>query len=277
MGTGTRHPDFPLVQRRLRRLDPAFYPSSVLIDDEWGPRMSRGINALLDQAEGAKGLGPIDLPPSAIALGDGETAAGAPVGMPRGLDKKFGFLFQTPLPPLMVRLALAEFGTLERAGTADHPRILGWADEVARASPTPYNRWAADFYNDDSVPWCGLFMAVMAVRAAQGRPERMPPKNYLAALSWLQWGVEVPINEAAVGDIMVLGRKGGGHVCENVGTEKGGDRFFGLGGNQSDAVNVLPFPLERVRGVRRPPYRDLPAGARRVILAAGGASSTREA
>lgn len=264
----TKHSDFALLQRRLRRLDPSWYPSSVAIDDEYGPAMAKGIDAALDELERIRGIPALTVAPPTATL------ASSP---PSGLHPKFSFLRRTPLPPLMVRIALADLGTLEAPGTADNPKILGWADEVAEAMPTPYNRWAKDFYNDDAIPHCGLGMAAWATRAAQGRPERMPPDKYLSALAWLNWGVPVPIGEAAVGDVMVLGRKGGGHVTLNVGTEKGEKRFFGLGSNQSDAVTIAPFGVERVRGVRRPPYRSLPAGARRVILSAGGVSSVDEA
>ena len=106
-----RHPDFPLIQRRLRRLDPDFYPASVAIDDEWGPRMAAGIDLLLEQAELAKGL---ESGSQFVPTAPPPEAAGAPVGMPRSMDRKFGFLYQTPLPPIMVRIALTEFGTLER-------------------------------------------------------------------------------------------------------------------------------------------------------------------
>lgn len=270
------HPDFTPIQLRLRRLNPAWYPADKPIDQEWGPGMSFGIDAALGELEKARGLPPYGPPPGVSAIQVGAPPY-RPEGMPAGMDRKFSFLFGTPLPPIMVRVALSLYGTLETPGTADNPIILGWADEVANATASAYDDWAATFYNDDSIPWCGLFIAVCAVRSAQGRPERMPVNKYLAALSWRDWGVNVPKSEAAVGDIMVMSRSGGGHVTINVGTEKGERRFFGLGGNQSDRVNIAPFDIGRVVAVRRPPYRDLPAGARRVILSAGGVSSTNEA
>lgn len=270
-----RHSSFPLFQRRLRRLNPAWYDPSKPIDDEFGEGMEFGFDAALDELERQRNLGPLVVPSSPAS--PSTPPAGAPAGMPRGMDRKFGFLFQTPIPPLMVRVALAEFGTLETPGTADNPKIIGWADEVADVAPSAYNRWAADFYNDDSIPWCGLFMAMVAVRSFQGRPERLPPNKYLSAREWANFGVAVEKQHAAVGDVMVMSRSGGGHVTLNVGTEKGERRFFGLGANQSDAVNIMPFELSRVIAVRRPPYNALPPGARRVILSAGGASSTREA
>lgn len=263
-------PRFALIQQRLRGINPDWYPPAKVIDQEFGDGMARGLDLALSELETTHNVArPVPIPPPPAPAG----AANLPAGVP----SKFSFLRAQPLPPLMVRVALELFGTREVGGGADNPVILGWADEVARGAPGTYNNWAADFYNDDSVPWCGLFMAVVAVRAAGGRPERLPPPQYLAALSWGHFGVEVPIDHAAVGDVMVLGRAGGGHVTLNVGTEVGERRFFGLGGNQSDNVTIAPFDIGRVRYVRRPLYNAMPPGARRVILSAGGISSVDEA
>lgn len=192
------------------------------------------------------------------------------------LDPKFAHL-QAPDAPRMVTEALRELGTIETPGAKNNTKIVGWADEVAALCKSPYNKWAADFYNADSIAWCGLFMAVVAARAAQGRPERFPPDRYLSALAWAQFGTAVPVDQAAVGDVMVIIRPGGGHVTLNAGTVAGGASFYGLGGNQGDAVTIVPFAAARVTAVRRPPYMVRPAGAKRVYVAAGGKLSTDEA
>jgi hypothetical protein len=57
----------------------------------------------------------------------------------------YAFLNAEPGPRMLVEM-LKIFGTLETPGAADNPVILGWADEVAAACPTPYNVWAAKFY-----------------------------------------------------------------------------------------------------------------------------------
>lgn len=188
----------------------------------------------------------------------------------------YAYLWQMPLPPTMVRVALEMLGTREGAGKADNPIILGWADEVARTTGRRYDRWAAEFYNRDEIPWCGLFCAVVAARTAQGRAERMPPGNYLSALSWSSWGEAVGVDEIAVGDIVVLTRNGGGHVFLAVGISHDGQSVAGLGGNQQDAVTIATFPTSRIYAVRRPPYRTRPDGARRMELALTGASGVRE-
>lgn len=185
-------------------------------------------------------------------------------------------LFQDPLPPQLVREALKLVGTRELSGSADNPTIVRWAEEVA-GSGRPYDRWAADFYNHDSIPWCGLFCAVVASRVARGRPDWAPPRNYLAALAWSAWGNPAPRTEILVGDVVVLIRKGGGHVFFAVGVSGDGGRVIGVGGNQDNAVTVASFDASRIYAIRRPSYRSIPAGARRVIVAGPSSPDPREA
>lgn len=186
------------------------------------------------------------------------------------LDRQYAFLRQDPLPPAMVRVALEMLGTLETPGTEDNPVIVGWADEVARICGRPYDNWAADFYNADEIYWCGLFCAVVAARTCQGRPSRMPPDKYLAALAWANWGVSVAKDDIQVGDIVAITRTGGGHVFIAIGVSADGATVTGIGGNQDDAVSIKEFETSRIYAVRRPAYNIKPAGARRVVLAPSG-------
>lgn len=178
--------------------------------------------------------------------------------------------------PLMLVEALKLYGVLETPGAANNPTILAWADEVARDHGTAYTRWAADWYDKDSIAWCGLFMAVVAVRAGQSRPERMPPPKYLSAKDWLNYGERVvPFSDAMLGDVLVFDRSGGGHVGLYVGEDA--DAFHVLGGNQSDAVTIARIPKSRCVGVRRPVYRNRPANVRKILRSASGALSRNEA
>jgi uncharacterized protein (TIGR02594 family) len=187
------------------------------------------------------------------------------------VPSRYSYLRQEPLPPLMVRIALDMLGTIEGPGTVDNPVILGWADEIAKLTKRPYDNWAADFFNADSIAWCGLFVAVAAARASQGRPERFPPNKYLAALAWANWGVTVAEDEIEVGDVVAITRQGGGHVFIAVGVSEDGKRVMGIGGNQNNAVSFAEFDTGRIYAVRRPPYTNKPAGARRVVLSSTGA------
>lgn len=176
--------------------------------------------------------------------------------------------------PRMLLEALRLYGTVEAPGAADNPAILSWADEVGDAEGTNYAQWAASWYQDDSVPWCGLFMAVCAVRSnIDRRPERRPPTKYLSAMEWRAFGIRAP--SACLGDVLVFQRKGGGHVGMYVAEDR--NTYHVLGGNQSDAVSITRIAKDRCVAVRRVPYLNTPANVRKVRLSASGIISTNEA
>lgn len=198
------------------------------------------------------------------------------------IPSRYAYLQGQPLAPLLVRLAMEHVGKLEKPGAPDSPEIVGWADEVARIFPTPYNNWAADWYNKDSIAWCGLFLAMLCART--GLDYRKPPNKYLAALSWADWGEPVQfkgkegyrLNEIKVGDIGVLVRNGGGHVGIIVGVTNDGKNIIMIGGNQGDKVSFAEFPISRLYAVRRPVYRTVPETAKHVRVSSTGQVSQRE-
>lgn len=174
--------------------------------------------------------------------------------------------------PRMVREGVRLHGTVEMAGAASNSTIDGWMAEMRAAGlATEYGRLAFT----DQVPWCGLFMAVVAVRAdPERRPERMPPPTFLWARSWARWGK--PALAPMLGDVLVFRRPGGGgHVGIYVAEDA--TAFHVLGGNQSDAVSIARLARSRVIAVRRPAYRRQPANVRRIFVPASGALSTNEA
>jgi uncharacterized protein (TIGR02594 family) len=185
------------------------------------------------------------------------------------LPKQYAWLADEPGPRMLLE-SVKLYGTLETPGSADNPRILAWADEVAKAFPSPYTNWAADFYNDDSIPWCGLGMAIVAVRAG-----RQPPDKYLSAAAWASWGVTVPKGEAMLGDVLVFLRKGGAHVAEYVGEDA--THYHILGANQSDAFNIVRKPKLPIYAIRRAPYKQQPPNVRKVMLAPKGQLAGKEA
>jgi len=190
------------------------------------------------------------------------------------IPARYAYLRQEPMAPKMVQIALDLYGTHEGAGAADNKTIIAWADEVGAATTSKYADWAGDFYGADSIPWCGLFIALCAVRAAGGRPERLPEHKYLSALEWKNWGVPVAVKDAVVGDVGISQRQGGGHVFLIVGEDA--THFHILGGNQSDQVSIVRKAKADVVAVRRPAYQAMPAGARKVMVDATGAVSDRE-
>jgi uncharacterized protein (TIGR02594 family) len=160
--------------------------------------------------------------------------------------------------PLMIRHALAEYGVVEGAGAADNPVILGWAAETGLGGS----------YSSDAIPWCGLFVAVVAKRAGKPAPDKP-----LWALSWARFGIAA--DRPVLGDVLVFRRDGGGHVGLYAGEDA--HAFHVLGGNQSDRVCFTRIARARLHAARRPLYRAIPATARPYHLAPGGGLSVNEA
>ncbi len=239
-----KHPDFPQIQRRLRAL--GYYPQApYAIDDEWGAGMSEGIDKVLDMVEKAKGIEP---PP-----------------MPRwpALPDNYTWLRAEPSLPRHLVAALDLLGTKELAGGANSPTIMAWTKELADAG------FPVAGYSADSVPWCGLFIAVCMVRA-----QRTPVDQPLWALNWAKFGE--PGGQPELGDILTFKREGGGHVAIYIGEDTQGT-FHILGGNQGDQVSIMRISKARMYSCRQPPYKNRPANIRPVILSASGVISHNEA
>ncbi len=175
------------------------------------------------------------------------------------LPSRYGWLAREPGPKMIVE-ALKLYGTLETPGSANNPTIIAWAKEVGGE--------VEDIYKADSIPWCGLFMAVVAKRAG-----KEIPAHPLWALSWSAFGAKSAA--AALGDVLVFVRNGGGHVGLYVGEDA--SAFHVLGGNQSDRVCITRVAKGRLYAARRPLYRIPPANVRPIYLDATGALSLNEA
>lgn len=160
--------------------------------------------------------------------------------------------------PRMVDEALKMFGTVETPGAGNNATIMTWAKETGLTST----------YTADSVPWCGLFMAVVAKRAGKAFPS-----SPLWALSWSKFGVEA--GQPRLGDVLTFTRNGGGHVALYVGEDT--TAYHVLGGNQSDAVSFARLDKARLYRVRRPAYNQAPATVQPYVLAATGGLSENEA
>jgi len=119
-------------------------------------------------------------------------------------------------------------------------------------------------------------MAIVAHHTnIERRPERNPPRLYLSALEWASFGTPVPKRAAALGDVLVFKRKGGGHVGLYVGHDA--SALHVLGGNQADRVSIARLSKQRLVAIRRPAYRTQPANVRPILLSASGSLSVNEA
>ncbi len=161
-------------------------------------------------------------------------------------------------PPRMIAEGLRLIGTREAAGAPDDPVIMGWAREVPVKG-----------YHADAVPWCGLYMAVVAHRAGKA-----VPAGPLWAQNWRHFGTAAG-PAPMLGDVLVFRRPSGGHVGLYVAEDAGA--FHVLGGNQGDAVSIVRIARARLVAARRPAYRQAPASVRAQLALARGAASTDEA
>lgn len=174
------------------------------------------------------------------------------------LPPAYKWLEQVPVLPLMVAEGLKTLGTVETPGAGNNPVLLGWASEVGLKAT----------YTADEIPWCGLWVAVIAQRAS--KPVVASP---LWALSWATFGQDG--GQPELGDILTFQRPGGGHVALYIGEDA--SAYHVLGGNQSDKVCFARIEKKRLYRCRQPAYTVKPASARPYILGASGALSRNEA
>lgn len=141
---------------------------------------------------------------------------------------------QAPLPWLVEGFKYN--GLKEIPGPAHNKTIISWL--------TRLGAW----WKDDETPWCGVFTAHCLTHA-----KRSVPKYWMRAKDYLNWGSK--LDRPAYGCVAVTGRTGGGHVFFVVGKTRDG-RIVGLGGNQSNAVNLRTFPANTILGYRWPPHEN---------------------
>lgn len=178
------------------------------------------------------------------------------------LPQQYQWLNNEPGPKMIIE-ALKLYGIIEAPGSANNPTIMAWASEIGGS--------IKDMYNADAIPWCGLFIAVVAKRA--DKPIVTDP---LWALNWGAFGQNSP--QPSFGDVMVFVRKTAdgkkaGHVALYLGEDN--EAYHVLGGNQSDKVCITRIVKNRLYAARRL-YNQVPANVRVIKLSATGAISTNE-
>lgn len=154
--------------------------------------------------------------------------------------------------------ALELYGVTETVGSKNNPVIMGWAKELGLEK----------VYVADSIPWCGLFAAIVIHRA--GRPVVKDP---LWALNWNNFGVRT--TTPMLGDILTFSRKEGGHVGIYIGEDT--TAYHVLGGNQGDKVSIVRIAKDRLSQARRPAYNSQPLNIRKIVLFNTGKLSENEA
>jgi len=142
------------------------------------------------------------------------------------------------MDPLWLSNARGELGVQEFAGAPDNPRIIRYWSDAGLAN-------VAD--GQDEVPWCAAFVGAMLARG------RQPGSGKANARSYETWGRR--LNSPALGCVVVLSRPPHawqGHVGFYLGTDRARRLVQIIGGNQSDAVSIASFSLDRVLGYRWP-------------------------
>jgi len=175
------------------------------------------------------------------------------------LPAQYDWLNDEKGPRILIE-ALHWYGTLELPGDENNPVIIEWAKEVGG--------WIGSWYTQDSIPWCGLIMALCAKRA--GFPFT---QKALSAREWANW--EQPSIEPMLGDILVFVRQGGAHVGIYVGEDE--DCYHVLGGNQSDMVCITRIQKNRLLASRRCRWKTgQPPNIRKIFLSPDGEISKNE-
>lgn len=153
--------------------------------------------------------------------------------------------------------ATSLMSTKEIPGPQSNPTIMSWAKKLGG--------WVSSYYKDDSIPWCGLFVAhCMAEANVKG------PSNPLSALAWGSWGVKT---SPKLGAVLVFTRNGGGHVGFYIGETD--TAFLVRGGNQSDQVCDTWISKDRLYDCRWPEGYAVVGDA--VYLTKSGKLSSNEA
>lgn len=170
--------------------------------------------------------------------------------------------FAIPVTIPWLETAYSLIGTQEKPGQGSNEAILGWAEDLEITS-----------YNDDDIPWCGLFVAHCV---GSQLPEEVLPTNPLGARSWASFGNEV---SPRLGAIMVFWRGSPGGWKGHVGFywAEDDEAFHILGGNQSNSVSVTRLAKSRLLTARWPGTGLVVDGQRRFAAANGKLLSVNEA
>lgn len=146
------------------------------------------------------------------------------------------FIWPQPMPKWLDH-AFRHRGLREIPGPRHNPIIMKWI------------RSLKGWFTDDETPWCGTFVAHCLEVAGYSYP-----KHWYRAKAYSTYGTAVPKQgPLPYGAICVKSRRGGGHVFFAVAQSPNGQTIYGLGGNQSNMVNIVPFKLSELDDIRWPP------------------------
>lgn len=185
------------------------------------------------------------------ALGENLTVDGDPGPKTQAALSKFDVALvlskkpevQVPVPDGSTHLAVidwarGELGQKEIAGKQDNPRIRWYHTHCANIGSKEH---------PDEVAWCSSFLNAAADECGMEKTD-----NALAS-SWEKYGTDTG-DQVDEGDIIVIKRADGGrHVTlANKPFSRSKDKTFeGLGGNQSNSVNVSIYQVSNIVAARK--------------------------
>ena len=132
--------------------------------------------------------------------------------------------------PWLLR-ALQEFGTSEIAGIKNNPRIVEYHSKTKLQADDDETAWCASF-----ATWCLETSGFKSTQSAWAR-------------SYLNYGIKL---DAPVPGCLVIYDRGNGMGHVHFYLYSKGDNIYGIGGNQSNEVNVSAYGKSRVLGYRWP-------------------------
>ncbi|QYY33781.1 TIGR02594 family protein (plasmid) [Cupriavidus pinatubonensis] len=170
--------------------------------------------------------------------------------------------FDVPDSLPWLQTAFDLIGTRQKPGHGSNEAIIGWTTPLGILN-----------YNDDDIPWCGLFVAHCI---GSQLPEEALPNAPLLARAWRKFGREIT---AQLGAVMVFWRNSPTGTLGHVGFywAEDDEAFHILGGNQSDAVSVTRIAKQRLICARWPSTGLKPMSVSRFANNHGELLSTNEA
>ena len=142
-------------------------------------------------------------------------------------------------PPRWMKAAISEHGQREVRGSGDNPRIV----EYHHASDNLDSTAAQE---NDSTPWCSSFVNWVFEQ------EGITGTRHALASSWRTWGRELPGPRYGAVVVFYPGTAGGGSGHVGFVVDWDDTHVYCLGGNQSDAVNIIRMRYSRVHSYRWP-------------------------
>lgn len=144
------------------------------------------------------------------------------------------YIWPTPMPK-WVDIAMRFRGLREIPGKQHAPKIQMMLKKL--------KAW----WSDDETPWCGVFVGYCLQEAGF-----KPPAAWYRAKAYETYGTAASRDPIPFGAICTKTRTGGGHVFFAVARSRDGNTIYGLGGNQSNMVNIMAFKMSDITAIRWP-------------------------